>query len=70
MLSSLLPVRTYTRDSSPPMLSMFVSLDMDEGKLVLPFSESVNAGTLDYHKITLQAQADPTYTLNWWDGSH
>ena len=46
-------------DSTPPELSFF-SFDLDNGLIVLTFSESVNASSLDPTAITLQSSSSST----------
>ena len=52
-----LPVREYTADRVRPKLTTFYLLDIDEGTMVLLFSEAVNATSLDVSQIRLQASS-------------
>ena len=58
MSLSLVPVvqsvRKYVQDAAPPTLLDF-SLDMDNGRLTLTFSETVNIPSLDVTKLTLES---------------
>ena len=49
-----LPVDEYTADRVRPRLMTFYLLDVDEGTLVLLFSEAVNASSLEVSQIRLQ----------------
>ena len=50
-------VGEYTADRVRPKLTTFYLLDIDEGTLVLLFSEAVNASSLDVSQIRLQASS-------------
>ena len=56
----LLLVRSYTKDSVSPVLTSFTNLDMDEGTMILLFTEPVNADSLDYTMFTLQSDGSNT----------
>ena len=51
------PVRVYTNDDTPPQLIAFRILDMDEGLVVLEFSEPVSIDALVPGRITLRSEA-------------
>lgn len=48
------PVRNYTFDVTAPDLIQFVEIDLNNGTLVLEFSETVNVNSFNFTGITLQ----------------
>ena len=68
-LSSALQVATYITDSTPPQLTGF-SLNMGTELLMLTFSETVLAATIDINLITLQsASTAPTVSYQLTGGT-
>lgn len=47
-------VRNFTFDVTAPQLLQFVEIDLNNGTLVLEFSETVNVNSFDFTAITLQ----------------
>jgi len=64
--AAFVAVTTYTPDSTNPDLADF-SIDLDDGKIALTFSETVKSSSLDTTKITLSDGAGFTLVLK--DGS-
>ena len=50
---NILPVSTLSTDTTPPELTSFVLLDLDEGILRLNFTEPVNASSVNFNQLVL-----------------
>ena len=66
-----LQVTLYTEDTIPPYLAAF-NLDVDSGMIILEFSETVNAATLNVTYVTIQSDVsspNQTFTLTSASGT-
>ena len=47
------PVGVFTPDTTPPMLSTFSAFDLNTGRLIIEFEETVNASSITLSEVTL-----------------
>ncbi len=71
LVPTTLPVSNYTEDTTAPEVTEFI-FDLNLGRLLLTFSETVNASTLDPTQIWLQSTrntSDVTYSIQLAGGT-
>ena len=67
--SAALPVQTYTRDSTSPMLAEFRLSLTSPVQLIITFNEPVNAATMNSSGITLQSSVNSAISVVLLTGS-